>query len=81
LDIRWSLADPKGGTRAYAAGHLPGAVFVDLDADLAGHPGGGGRHPLPEPDDLERTLRKIGVTTRIPVVTYDAGGTPPTGCS
>jgi thiosulfate/3-mercaptopyruvate sulfurtransferase len=80
LDVRWSLTDPDGGTRAYAAGHLPGAVFVELDTDLAGRPdAGGGRHPLPDPEDLERTVRRLGVTAGVPVVAYDAGGTPPTG--
>ena len=48
LDVRWTLAGPPG-REVYAAGHVPGAVFVDLDADLADPPGAGGRHPLPDP--------------------------------
>jgi len=72
LDVRWSLAGPSGG-QLYAAGHLPGAVQLDLDTELAGEPGGGGRHPLPEPAALERALRRAGVRTGHPVVVYDAG--------
>lgn len=71
LDVRWSLA---GADRpGYEAGHLPGAVFCDLDRDLAGPPGAGGRHPLPDPADLERTLRRLGVAPDRDVVAYDGG--------
>jgi len=71
LDVRWSLAGPDRG--AYLAGHLPGAVFVDLDAELAGPPGGAdgrGRHPLPDPGVLQRLLRRAGVDHDAPVVVY-----------
>lgn len=71
LDVRWSLVGPSGAQR-YAAGHLPTAVFVDLDADLAGPPGGGGRHPLPEPAELQAALRRFGVRNDGAVVAYDA---------
>ncbi|ADD44194.1 rhodanese-like domain-containing protein [Stackebrandtia nassauensis] len=72
LDVRWSLA--AGADRdGYQAGHLPGAVFLDLDADLCGPPGPGGRHPLPEPDALRAVLRSAGVTRTGPVVVYDGG--------
>jgi thiosulfate/3-mercaptopyruvate sulfurtransferase len=79
LDVRWSLTG--GGRSGYEAGHLPGAVFVDLDADLAGPPGAGGRHPLPDPAALEAALRRAGVRTGHPVVAYDAGGSAPTGAA
>ncbi|WP_433084543.1 sulfurtransferase [Dactylosporangium sp. CA-052675] len=79
LDVRWTLA--KDGRAAYAAGHLPGAVFVDLDEDLCGPPGAGGRHPLPDPAALEAALRRLGVRAEHPVVVYDAGGSNPTGAA
>jgi thiosulfate/3-mercaptopyruvate sulfurtransferase len=70
LDVRWRL----GGPPAYAdylTGHLPGAVFADLDADLAAPAGEGGRHPLPEPGQLQRALRRWGVREGGRVVAYD----------
>lgn len=70
LDVRWSLASPSGAA-LYADGHLPGAVFVDLDAELAGPPGPGGRHPLPDPATFEQALRSAGVRNDHPVVVYD----------
>ena len=72
LDVRWRLGGPPG-IDSYRAGHLPGAVFVDLDADLAGPPGAGGRHPLPAAADFEAAMRRAGVRTGYPVVTYDDG--------
>lgn len=45
LDVRWQLGGPNGRPD-YEAGHLPGAVYVDLDTELAGPAGDGGRHPL-----------------------------------
>ncbi len=55
----------------YAAGHLPGAAYVDLDLALAAPPGAGGRHPLPEPDVFEAAMRRAGVSGDRPVVVYD----------
>jgi thiosulfate/3-mercaptopyruvate sulfurtransferase len=72
LDVRWRLAGPPGRAD-YAAAHLPGAVFLDLDAELCGPPGPGGRHPLPDPAALQRVLRRAGVRTDHPVVVYDGG--------
>ncbi|MCW6010748.1 sulfurtransferase [Micromonospora sp. CPCC 205371] len=71
LDLRWHLSGPVGRDE-YAKGHLPGAVFVDLDKELCGPPGPG-RHPLPDPDRLQRVLRAAGVREGHPVVVYDAG--------
>jgi thiosulfate/3-mercaptopyruvate sulfurtransferase len=72
LDCRWQLAG--GADRAgYARGHLPGAVFVDLDRDLAAPPGEGGRHPLPDRAAFQAAMRRAGVRSHHPVVAYDQG--------
>lgn len=71
LDVRWELA--TGARRdLYEQGHLPGAAFVDLDRDLAGEPGLGGRHPLPNAAGFEATMRAVGVDSDRAVVVYDA---------
>ncbi|MFB7272135.1 sulfurtransferase [Streptomyces sp. NPDC056244] len=72
LDVRWQLGGPPGRP-AYEAGHLPGAVYVDLDTELAGPPGAGGRHPLPEVADFGAVMRQAGVSQDRPVVVYDGG--------
>lgn len=71
LDVRWELA---AGPRRdqYREGHLPGAVFVDLDAELAGPPGAGGRHPLPTAERFAAAMRAAGVSGTRSVVVYDA---------
>ena len=74
FDLRWSLADPSGGRNAYLAGHVPGAVFVDLDRDLAAPPSMDGRHPLPDPSDFAAALGRLGLTPDDPVVVYDDSG-------
>jgi hypothetical protein len=71
VDVRWSLTGPPGRVD-YSAGHLPGAVFLDVNTDLAGPPGAGGRHPLPYPGALQVALRAAGVRATTPVVAYDA---------
>lgn len=72
LDVRWQ--PPGTADRpAYLSGHLPDAVFVDLDAELAAPPGPGGRHPLPEPEVFGAAMRRAGVSGVRPVVVYDAG--------
>ena len=70
LDVRWHLAGPPG-IESYRKGHLPGAAFVDLDCDVAGPPGEGGRHPLPAPGDFEAAMRRAGVSADRLVVVYD----------
>jgi thiosulfate/3-mercaptopyruvate sulfurtransferase len=74
IDIRWYL-DGRSGRAAYEAGHVPGAVFVDL-AGVSGHEPGRGRHPLPDAGPFDRAMRDAGVGARSMVVAYDdAGGT------
>ncbi|WP_240138513.1 sulfurtransferase [Streptomyces sp. MUM 178J] len=72
LDIRWELGGPHGRA-AYERGHLPGAVFVDLDAELASPPGAGGRHPLPDVEAFGAAMRRAGLSAGKPVVVYDGG--------
>jgi thiosulfate/3-mercaptopyruvate sulfurtransferase len=73
-DVRWYLSGKRGADE-YARGHIPGAVFLDLDRDLAAHDARGpGRHPLPSPADLARVLARIGVTRDTLVVAYDDAG-------
>jgi thiosulfate/3-mercaptopyruvate sulfurtransferase len=74
-DVRWSLARPEGGRADYLEGHIPGAVFVDLDTDLSAPPGPG-RHPLPDPGAFIRRLEALSFGSDHLVVAYDdAGGT------
>ncbi len=71
LDIPWQLGAGSGRDR-YERGHIPGAVFIDLDHELAGTPGRGGRHPLPGAEAFTRSMRAAGVREDRPVVVYDA---------
>jgi thiosulfate/3-mercaptopyruvate sulfurtransferase len=73
-DVRWYL-DDRDGRAAYDSGHVPGAVFVDLDADLAapGSPAAG-RHPLPDPDDFAAAMMRLGIGDDDAVVAYDDQG-------
>jgi thiosulfate/3-mercaptopyruvate sulfurtransferase len=71
LDVRWALGDPDG-RKHYAAGHIPGAVYVDLDTELAAPPDpASGRHPLPSVQALQRSARSWGLRDGQPVVVYD----------
>jgi thiosulfate/3-mercaptopyruvate sulfurtransferase len=70
LDVRWRLGGPPG-RELYQVGHVPGAVFVDLDRELAGPPGEGGRHPMPAAGDFESAMRHAGVDRDRLVVVYD----------
>ncbi len=75
-DVRWYL-DGRSGRDAYGAGHLPGAVFVDLDRVLAAEPSPeAGRHPLPDPAAFAGGMAGLGIADDSTVVAYDdAGGT------
>lgn len=71
LDVRWSLAEPDGRA-AFEAGHIPGAVYVDLENELSDHSvPDRGRHPLPSGDALEAALQSWGVDPGDTVVVYD----------
>lgn len=72
IDVRWSLGGPPG-REEYERGHVPGAVYVDLDTELAAPPGAGGRHPLPDPDVPIQALRRAGVSQGTRIVVYDDG--------
>jgi thiosulfate/3-mercaptopyruvate sulfurtransferase len=80
LDVRWQLSlakasgePPFDGRAEYEAGHIPGAVYVDLDRELAGEPGTTGRHPLPAIAEFGAAMRRAGVSSGRPVVVYDGG--------
>ena len=77
LDVRWRLGGPPGHDE-YLAGHIPGAVFVDLDSELALPPDvrrpQDGRHPLPRPAALEADMRRWGISDGSVVVAYDDSG-------
>lgn len=70
LDVRYRMGGPAG-LGEVVAGHVPGASYVDLDADLAAPPGPGGRHPLPDVAVFEAAMRRAGVSEDRPVVVYD----------
>ena len=80
LDVRWQLSvakaagePPFDGHAAYASGHIPSAVYVDLDQELASAPGAHGRHPLPDTARFGAAMRHAGVSADRPVVVYDGG--------
>jgi thiosulfate/3-mercaptopyruvate sulfurtransferase len=84
IDVRWTLSaarrpgDPASGRADHDAGHVPGAVHLDVDTDLAGPPrpgpgGRGGRHPLPTAPHLQDVLRRAGVREDSAVVVHDGG--------
>ena len=75
VDVRWYLGRPGDGRQAYEAGHLPGAIFLDVDGDLADPPGSGpGRHPLPSPAAFRMRLEGAGIGDGHQVVAYDDVG-------
>ena len=76
VDLRWYLGKPGEGHRLYLEGHLPGAIFLDLDDDLADLNGYGapGRHPLPSPSAFEARMAAAGISDGARVVGYDDVG-------
>ena len=76
-DCTFDLADPAAGARLHAQRHLPGAIHIHLETDLAAPKlagAGRGRHPLPDPDAFASRLRQLGFADGLPVVAYDDSG-------
>ncbi|WP_374557566.1 sulfurtransferase [Aquitalea pelogenes] len=75
LDCRFQLTDPEYGSHAYEAGHIPGALYLNLDYHLSGvKTGSNGRHPLPDGQRLAVDLGAAGITADVQVVCYDDAG-------
>ncbi|MBU3620325.1 sulfurtransferase [Polynucleobacter sp. CS-Odin-A6] len=74
-DCRFDLVDPNIGKKSYLEGHIPGAIYVDLDVDLSGEVNGkNGRHPLPTSEAWAQTKSRLGMDSNTLVVAYDAQG-------
>ncbi len=72
VDCRFVLLDPDAGRASYREGHIPGAVFADLDRDLAGPVrSDSGRHPLPDVDRISDTFSNLGIGSSTSVIVYD----------
>jgi len=74
VDCRWSLDDPDAGRRAYRDGHIPGAVFVDLERELSAPAGPNGRHPLPDARSFAAAMGRAGIGDGSFVVAYGTLG-------
>jgi thiosulfate/3-mercaptopyruvate sulfurtransferase len=70
VDCRWELGAPNRGRELYLTGHVPGASFLDVDADLSSEPGPRGRHPLPDADAFTRAASRAGIGDGAFVVAY-----------
>jgi len=74
IDCRFDLARPAWGAQAFAAAHIPGALYAHLDDDLSGpRTAASGRHPLPDPAALAATFSRFGIDGRVQVVACDQG--------
>jgi len=73
-DCRWALDDPGFGRSHYLAGHIPGAVFLDVERELSAPPGSAGRHPLPAAADFARAAGGAGIGPGTFVVAYGSMG-------
>ncbi|MGH7357446.1 MAG: sulfurtransferase [Candidatus Rokuibacteriota bacterium] len=72
VDCRWELGNPGRGRELYLEGHIPGASFLDVEAELSAPPATpGGRHPLPAADDFARAVGAAGIGPGVFVVAYD----------
>ncbi|MBI3537499.1 MAG: sulfurtransferase, partial [Chloroflexi bacterium] len=74
-DVRWYLRKDKNGFAEYLNGHIPGAIFFDLDRDLSAPPGQGpGRHPLPTIEQFGEVVARAGIRAETHVIAYDDSG-------
>jgi thiosulfate/3-mercaptopyruvate sulfurtransferase len=72
VDCRFDLNNEAWGREQYLAAHIPGAVYANLNTDLAGHrTGTNGRHPLPSIDALAEAFGRLGISRDVQVVVYD----------
>jgi thiosulfate/3-mercaptopyruvate sulfurtransferase len=74
VDCRWSLEDPDWGRASYLESHIPGAAFLDVERELSGPAGAGGRHPLPAAADFARAAGAAGIGPGVLVVAYGSLG-------
>jgi thiosulfate/3-mercaptopyruvate sulfurtransferase len=75
FDCSFDLVNPHSGYESYLSGHIPGAIYCDLDKDLAGTKNGeNGRHPLPSLEQWCKTYAELGITPDHSVVVYDRQG-------
>ncbi|HWE80101.1 MAG TPA: rhodanese-like domain-containing protein [Gaiellaceae bacterium] len=73
-DCRWALDDPGAGRSAYLDGHIPGAVFLDVERELAAPSGPGGRHPLPDAESFAAAAGRARIAPDAFVVAYGSLG-------
>lgn len=75
VDVRWYLLEKGRGYQEYLRGHIPAAIFMDIDRDLAAPPGSGpGRHPLPDAESFAETASRAGIGPDTHVIAYDDSG-------
>lgn len=75
LDCSCSIADPAIGAKNYAAGHIPGAVYLDFDRYVTGKVSKGtGRHPMPDRETFRKSMEHFGVRSDRQIIVYDQGG-------
>jgi thiosulfate/3-mercaptopyruvate sulfurtransferase len=74
VDCRWELGNPGRGRELYLEGHVPGASFLDVEADLSSPPGAGGRHPLPGEADFAVAAGRAGIGAGVLVIAYGSMG-------
>ena len=78
FDCRYELTAPEKKNAEFAVSHIPGALYVNMNQDLASThvPGKTGRHPLPSADDMAKKFSAMGIDKSIQVAVYDDAGVP-----